>query len=319
MKYLTVKDFSDKWHLSERRIQKLCTENRIEGVIRFGHSWAIPEGAKKPVDKRFHENKATILDIDRIVKDYGTYIYNFALKLSENTKDAEDLAQETFIKAWKNIETLKNSKAVKKWLRTICLNEFRMKIKKNNRMKVDYTENIDELIKDGKNLIDVSPALIDETFVSEEVSKIRNGCFLAMARKLSINQRIAFSLVYMFGLPINEVAKLLQVTPKAVKGLLYRARMNLDSFFQGHCSILEADNPCKCSAWVNFVNQRADMQGELKKVIHTLDYKNKNYSFDETTSAKVLYYYQNMPEYKPSDEWFESIIVSIRDLYKFSD
>lgn len=54
MKYLTVKEFAEKWHLSERRIQKLCIENRIEGVIRFGHSWAIPEDAKKPEDKRFH-------------------------------------------------------------------------------------------------------------------------------------------------------------------------------------------------------------------------------------------------------------------------
>ncbi|WP_330654305.1 sigma-70 family RNA polymerase sigma factor [Faecalicatena faecalis] len=319
MKYLTVKEFAEKWHLSERRIQKLCTENRIEGVIRFGHSWAIPEDAKKPADRRFHLNNTSMLDIDRIVKDYGTYIYNFALKLSGNTKDAEDLAQETFIKAWKNIETLKNPKSIKKWLRTICLNEFRMKINKDNRMKIDYTENIDDLIEDGKHLMDVSPTLIDETFVNEEVSKIRDGCFLAMVRKLSINQRIAFSLVYMFGLPISEVAKLLQVTPKAVKGLLYRARMNLDSFFQGHCSILEADNPCKCSAWVNFVNQRADLQNKLKKTLDILDYRYKDYSFDEATSAKVLYYYQNMPEYEPSDEWFESIIVSIRDLYKISN
>ena len=39
-------------------VQKLCEGNRIEGVIRFGHSWMVPKDAKKPVDlrmKKFEE------------------------------------------------------------------------------------------------------------------------------------------------------------------------------------------------------------------------------------------------------------------------
>jgi len=50
--YISVKQAADKWGISERRIQKLCEENRIDGVVRFGHSWAIPKCAEKPVDKR---------------------------------------------------------------------------------------------------------------------------------------------------------------------------------------------------------------------------------------------------------------------------
>lgn len=50
--YISVKDASEKWGISERRIQKLCEEKRIEGVVRFGHVWVIPRSAEKPVDKR---------------------------------------------------------------------------------------------------------------------------------------------------------------------------------------------------------------------------------------------------------------------------
>lgn len=50
--YISVKDAVEKWNISERRIQKLCEENRIQGVIRFGHSWAIPKDAEKPLDGR---------------------------------------------------------------------------------------------------------------------------------------------------------------------------------------------------------------------------------------------------------------------------
>lgn len=50
--YMEVKTAAKKWGISERRIQKLCEEKRIEGVVRFGHAWAIPENAEKPADGR---------------------------------------------------------------------------------------------------------------------------------------------------------------------------------------------------------------------------------------------------------------------------
>ncbi len=50
--YISVKDAAKKWNISERRVQKLCEGNRIEGVMRFGRSWMVPRDAKKPVDLR---------------------------------------------------------------------------------------------------------------------------------------------------------------------------------------------------------------------------------------------------------------------------
>lgn len=50
--YISVQHAAKKWGISERRIQKLCEENRIDGVVRFGHAWAIPKEADKPTDKR---------------------------------------------------------------------------------------------------------------------------------------------------------------------------------------------------------------------------------------------------------------------------
>lgn len=50
--YISVKEVAVKWEISERRVQKLCEENRIAGVLRFGRSWMIPKNAKKPTDLR---------------------------------------------------------------------------------------------------------------------------------------------------------------------------------------------------------------------------------------------------------------------------
>lgn len=52
MGYLTAKQFSEKWGISERRIIKLCKEQRINGAIKDGMVWQIPEDTLKPSDKR---------------------------------------------------------------------------------------------------------------------------------------------------------------------------------------------------------------------------------------------------------------------------
>jgi len=57
MKFISTKDASEKWGISERRIQKLCEEERIPGVFRFGRSWAIPTDAAKPADARLKSEK----------------------------------------------------------------------------------------------------------------------------------------------------------------------------------------------------------------------------------------------------------------------
>lgn len=52
MGYLTVKQFAKKWEITERRIVKLCKEGRIDGAIKNGMVWEIPEETLKPSDKR---------------------------------------------------------------------------------------------------------------------------------------------------------------------------------------------------------------------------------------------------------------------------
>lgn len=57
MEYISVKEAAEKWGISERRIQRLCSEDRIEGVIRFNGVWAIPKISEKPQDQRKRGNK----------------------------------------------------------------------------------------------------------------------------------------------------------------------------------------------------------------------------------------------------------------------
>ena len=52
MKYITATQAADKWNISQRRVQIMCAQNRIKGAFKLGETWAIPENAQKPKDKR---------------------------------------------------------------------------------------------------------------------------------------------------------------------------------------------------------------------------------------------------------------------------
>lgn len=52
MKYITVKEAAEKWGVTARRVQILCSQNRIEGVVRFGNRLMIPQDAPYPVSGR---------------------------------------------------------------------------------------------------------------------------------------------------------------------------------------------------------------------------------------------------------------------------
>ena len=55
--YLKISEISEKWGIKERRINTLCHEGRIDGAIKFGNTWAIPENAEKPKDERIKSGK----------------------------------------------------------------------------------------------------------------------------------------------------------------------------------------------------------------------------------------------------------------------
>ena len=71
LEYISAPEAAKKWGISERRVQKLCEENRIPGVAKFSRLWLIPKDAEKPTDARLkaerkkNMNKVLIIDDDK--------------------------------------------------------------------------------------------------------------------------------------------------------------------------------------------------------------------------------------------------------------
>lgn len=67
--YMTVKEASGKWGISDRRIRVLCSEGKISGAYREGRGWKIPVDAEKPADGRFKSKESILAQIDRKKKE----------------------------------------------------------------------------------------------------------------------------------------------------------------------------------------------------------------------------------------------------------
>ena len=57
MGYLSIRQTSEKWGLSIRRINDFCSSGRIPGAMKIGSYWAIPSDAQKPIDGRIKSGK----------------------------------------------------------------------------------------------------------------------------------------------------------------------------------------------------------------------------------------------------------------------
>ncbi len=57
MEFHSILQTAQKWGVSTQRVHCLCTEGRIEGAQKVGHSWIIPADAEKPSDRRVKSGK----------------------------------------------------------------------------------------------------------------------------------------------------------------------------------------------------------------------------------------------------------------------
>lgn len=69
MKLQSVKETAERFHISERRVQKLCESGRIEGAQRISNAWIIPSTAQKPVDERMDAGDEDLLSLTDLCKE----------------------------------------------------------------------------------------------------------------------------------------------------------------------------------------------------------------------------------------------------------
>ena len=159
-----------------------------------------------------------------LIRPHERSVYVMALSLLQNEADAEEAAQEAFLKAFRNLANFRGDAKFSTWLISITLNEARSRLRSRKNVKI---ESLDES-PDGQD--QVSPALLRDwrEIPSEalERKEIRLLLQHAVADLPSIYREV-FLLRDVEELSVNESAEVLGITVASVKVRLHRARIML--------------------------------------------------------------------------------------------
>ncbi len=163
-----------------------------------------------------------------LVERFGTPLVRYLQRRTGSSQDAEDLAQETFIRAYTNLGTYRHSGRFSTWLYTIA-----------SRLAVTHHRRHRPVVPISDQIPSVT---VPDPSASMETAE-RNRAILRMAQSLPALQRQALELRYLEQMPIEDIARILGKTQIYVKVLLHRARLNLAARIGRDRDLIDAPQP----------------------------------------------------------------------------
>ena len=161
-------------------------------------------------------------------------VYRFALRLSGSADDAEDLVQETFLRAYKAWAQFERGTRAKSWLFTICRNVFLRRRERAQRHDEIVSETAD---RSGPGQSPLNPVWVSTLGVDPEgdfFSSIVDGRIVQAIEELPEEYRTAVVLSDVEGLAYAEIAELVGVPVGTVKSRLFRGRRRLQEVLYEH-------------------------------------------------------------------------------------
>jgi len=159
-----------------------------------------------------------------LVRRYEGKIFRLAQHITQNREDAEDVLQETFLKAYEHLDQFKGDSKFYTWIVRIAVNQALMKLR---RRKTDKSVSLDETIDTGEDTITREIAAWyedpEQRFSREELGEILDTA----VESLEPPYRSVFVLRDIEELSTEETAEALNLSVPAVKSRLLRARLQL--------------------------------------------------------------------------------------------
>ena len=175
----------------------------------------------RPPQNRIEAPSATA-DFDHIVEEYAGFVYNVAFRMMGNQQDAEDVAQEAFLSAYRAFARFRGESKVSTWLYRITVNAALMRLRKEKKAR--------ELTRTGLEDVDIpdwSDAPYRAATDSELGDRLREGIGM-----LPDDMKAAVVLRDIEELSNAEAADIIGISVPALKSRLHRGRVLLRKYLE---------------------------------------------------------------------------------------
>jgi RNA polymerase sigma-70 factor (ECF subfamily) len=152
-----------------------------------------------------------------LVDSYKDLVYTLALRMMKHTEEAEEAAQDTFVKAYKSLNKFKGDSKFSTWIYRVAYNTCLDRLKKNKRQQ--YTVEINEYTEHQVKTLDNA---LDQIEAKEKEQTIQDCLAL-----LPSEDSFLLTLYYFEELSLEEIGKIVSLKPNNVKVKLFRSRKKL--------------------------------------------------------------------------------------------
>ena len=163
------------------------------------------------------------LAFEELYSRHSRRVYSLCLRMTANTAEAEDLAQEVFIQLYRKAGSFRGESAFTTWLHRLTVNQVLMHFRKKKAKREEQAEDEQDDLTAPRNMPGSRPAqLIDRITLEDALARLPPG------------YRAAFILHYVEGYEHEEVARLLCCAVGTSKSQLHKARTKLRKLLKGH-------------------------------------------------------------------------------------
>ena len=203
---------------------------------------------------------------------------SFLLRMTASVQDAEDIVQETYLKAHSKIDTFRGESSLKTWVFSIASNLARDLLKSKKR----WPENVTDICREA--------ALSNKQFFQEamhirqtspqgnfEIKEHIAFCFTCVSKSLPLEGHLILLLKEVYGFKVREISQILQMSEAMVKYHLHVSRSKMIEIFDHRCSLINKQGICyQCTELNGIFNPKQKAQEELVKIEMAREAENKS-------------------------------------------
>lgn len=187
---------------------------------------------------------------------------SYLFRLLASRADTEDLAHDTFIRAFDKLHTFQGNSSLKTWVFTIATNLAYNSLKKRQRWMVDVSQKAKQLVLEQTELAQqIEQVAQTSPYGRYEIQQHIDTCFTCISKTLSLEQQVVLLLrdVYEFG--IGDIQQILNKTVGVVKYQLQTSRAAMTKVFEQRCALINKEGIChQCSELNGWFNPKQEQQ-----------------------------------------------------------
>lgn len=208
---------------------------------------------------------------DELTTQFVTFqgeLKSFLLRMTTSAQDAEDIVQETYVRAHTKIDSFRGESSLKTWVFSIASNLARDLLKSKKRWPETVTDicreealGNREFFQQAMHIRQTSPQGNFE--IKEHIA----FCFTCISKSLPLEQHIVLLLKEVYGFKVNEIAQIAQLSAAMVKYHLHVSRKKMNEVFDGRCSLINKEGIChQCTELNGIFNPKQKAQEELVRI-----------------------------------------------------